>query len=91
MYKLKVGLFLGPEHEIMALITPPIYKFVHKQDIGDFLFIVVLLNQRKKNFFLSNISSIHFNFFFKKLTDIIELSIRHLYKLQSIMLFYKKK
>ena len=47
MYKLKVGLFLGPEHEIMAFI----YKFVHKQNIGDFLFIVVLLNRREKTSF----------------------------------------
>ena len=51
MYKLKVGLFLGPEHEIMAFITPPTFKFVSKQNIGYFLFIVVLLNQRKKTSF----------------------------------------
>ena len=38
--------FSGPEHEIMAFITPHIYKFVHKQNIGYFLFIVVLLSQR---------------------------------------------
>ena len=44
MYKLKVGLFLGPEQEIM--------KFVHKQNIGYFLSIVVLLNQTKKPLFL---------------------------------------
>ena len=73
MYKLKVGLFLGPEHEIMVFIAPPIYKFVHKQNIGDFLFIVVLLNQRKKTSFYQ-ISVLSILLFLKKLTDIIELS-----------------
>ena len=38
--------FFGPEHEIMAFITSHIYKIVHKQNIGYFLFIVVLLSQR---------------------------------------------
>ena len=43
---------MGPEHEIMAFITPPIYKFVHKQNNGYFLFIVVLLDQREKPLFI---------------------------------------
>ena len=72
----------------MAFITPPIYKCVHKQNMGYFLFIVVLLNQRKKPLFIKYQSYLFF--FFKKLTDIIELSTMHLYELQSIMLFYKK-
>ena len=45
--------FFGSEHEVMALITPHIiiHKFVHKQNIGYFLFVVVLLNQSKRTSF----------------------------------------
>ena len=79
--------FFGPGHEIMAFITSHIYKFVHKQNIGYFLFIVVLLSQRI-------ITSFHqvsvLSTYFFKLTGIIELSIVHLYKLQSILFYYKK-
>ena len=76
----------GPEHEVMALITRHIYSFVLKQNIGYFVFVVVLLNQRKRtSFYQVSVLSIYF----LKRTDIIELSIMHLYKLQSIMLCCK--
>ena len=88
MYKLKVGLFLGPEHEIMVFITPPIYKFVHKQNIGDFLFIVVLLNQRKKTSFYQ-ISVLSILIFFKKTYRHYRTVKMHLYKLY-VMIFYEK-
>ena len=48
----KAEFTFSPEHEIMAFITPPIYKYVHKQNMGYFLFIVVLLNQGKKPLFI---------------------------------------
>ena len=71
----------------MAFITPHIYKFVHKQNFGYFLFSVVLLSQRI-------ITSFHqvsvLSTYFFKLTGIIELSIVHLYKLQSILFHYQK-
>ena len=53
MYKLKVGLFLGPEPEIMAFITPPTYKFVHKQKHWGFsLYCCIIEPEGKKLLFI---------------------------------------